>query len=141
MKVDTIKTSFVGGEFAPALFGRTDIAQYANACEEVENFLIRPYGPLISTPGTEYITECKTGGSTDIVRLIDFTFSRTDSYIIEMGVGYFRFYTNGAIVVSNGTTPYEVAHSYTANDLFRCPVLPAKRRDFSSRIPHTPHKG
>lgn len=118
MKIDTIQTSFVGGEFAPALFGRTDIAQYANACAIVENFTIRPYGSLISTPGTEYIQECVTGGSTGIVRLIPFTFSRTDSYVIEMGIGYFRFYTNGAIVVSPGTTPYSVAHTYTADELF-----------------------
>lgn len=117
MKVDLIQTSFVGGEFAPALYGRTDIAQYANACAEVENFIVRPYGPLISTPGTEYINACKTGGTTSIVRLIQFIFSRTDSYIIEMGVGYFRFYTNGAIVCSTGTTPYEVAHTYTAEEI------------------------
>lgn len=118
MKIDTIQTSFVGGEFAPSLFGRTDVSQYANACATVENWLIRPYGSLISTPGTEYITECKTGGTTSIVRLIQFIFSRTDSYIIEMGVGYFRFFTNGAVVVSTGTTPYEVAHTYTASELF-----------------------
>lgn len=118
MKVDTIQTSFVGGELAPALFGRTDVAQYENACATLENFLIRPYGPVISTPGTEYINACKTGGSTGIVRLIQFIFSRTDSYIIEMGVGYFRFYTNGAVVVSPGTTPYEVAHTYTAAEIF-----------------------
>lgn len=117
MKIDTCQTSFVGGEIAPSLFGRTDIAQYANACEIVENMLIRPYGSLISSPGTEYINACKTGGSTSISRLIPFIFSRTDSYIIEMGVGYFRFYTNGAVVVSPGTTPYEVAHTYTATEL------------------------
>ena len=90
MKIDTIQTSFAAGELGPALFGRTDIAQYANACALVENFLIRPYGPVISTPGTEFINACKTGGSTSIVRLIEFIFSRTDSYIIEVGVGYFR---------------------------------------------------
>lgn len=118
MKVETIQTSFVGGEFAPALFGRTDIAQYANAAATMENFLIRPYGSVISAPGTEFISECKTGGSTGISRLISFSFSRTDSYIIEMGVEYFRFYTDGGIVVSPGTTPYEVAHTYTADELF-----------------------
>ena len=117
-KVDTIQTSFVGGEFAPSLFGRTDIAQYANACATLENFLIQPHGSIISTPGTEYINECKTGGTTSISRLISFTFSRTDSYIIEMGVGYFRFYTAGSLVVSPGTTAYEVAHTYTATELF-----------------------
>lgn len=117
MKVDTIQTSFTGGELAPALFGRTDIAQYDNACAILENFLVRPYGPAISTPGTEYINACKTGGSTGIVRLLPFVFSRTDSYVIEMGVGYFRFYTDGAVVCSTGTTPYEVAHTYTAAEI------------------------
>lgn len=117
MKIDTIQTSFSGGEFAPELLGRTDVAQYTNACAIVENFLIRPYGPLISTPGTEFINACKTGGSTSIVRLLEFVFSRTDSYIIEMGVGYFRFFTNGAVVVSTGSTPYEVTHTYTATQI------------------------
>jgi hypothetical protein len=117
MKVDTLQTSFVGGEFGPALFGRTDIAQYENACETLENFLVRPYGSAISTPGSEFINECKTGGSTGIVRLLEFNFSRTDAYVIEMGVEYFRFYTNGAVVVSPGTTPYEVAHTYSASEI------------------------
>lgn len=117
MKVDTIQTSFTGGEFATALFGRTDIAQYGNACAVIENFLIRPYGPLLSTPGLEYINACKTGGSTGIVRIIEFVFSRTDSFIIEFGVGYLRFYTNGGVVVSSGTIPYEITHTYTATEI------------------------
>lgn len=117
MKIETIQTSFVGGEFAPALYGRTDIAQYANAAKIVENFIVRPYGSLISTPGTEFINACKTGGSTGISRLIEFIFSRSDSYVIEMGVGYLRFYTDGAVVVSTGTTPYEISHTYTASEI------------------------
>jgi len=100
MKLDTIKTSFVGGEFSPRLFGRTDIAQYENACETLENFLIRPYGSAISTPGTEFINACKTGGSTGLARLMPFVFSKDDSYIIEAGYNYFRFYTDGAVVTT-----------------------------------------
>lgn len=118
MKLDTIQTSFVNGEIAPALFGRTDVAQYQSACETVENFMLRPYGSLISAPGTEYVNACKTGGSTSISRLIKFIFSRTDAYAIEVGVGYFRFFNNGAVVVSSGTTPYEVSHTYSASELF-----------------------
>lgn len=117
MKLDTIQTSFVGGEIAPTLFGRTDIAQYETAVAQLENFLVRPYGPVISTPGTEFISECKTGGTTSTSRLIEFIFSRSDSYVIEMGVDYFRFYTNGGQVLSSGTT-YEIAHPYQADDLF-----------------------
>lgn len=116
-KVDTIQTSFAVGELAPSLFGRTDIAQYANAVAILENFLIKPSGSIISTPGTEYIYACKTGGSTSIARLLQFVFSRTDSYIIEMGVGYFRFFTAGAVVCLTGTTPYEVAHTYSATEI------------------------
>ena len=118
-KIDTIQTSFVGGEFGPSLLGRTDISQYANACAIVENFLIRPFGSMISTPGTEFINQCVTGGSTTIqgIRLFPFKFSVIDSYIIEMGVGYFRFYTDGAVVVSTGTTPYQIAHTYAAADI------------------------
>lgn len=116
MKVDTIQTSFAGGEFGPDLYGRTDIAQYANACEIVENFLIRSYGPAISAPGTKYIGTVST--STVKNRLIKFIFNRTDSYVIEMGPLYFRFYTNGGIVVTTGTTPFQLAHTYTESQIW-----------------------
>jgi hypothetical protein len=119
-RVDPIKTSFSSGEIGPSLYGRTDIAQYQNACEIVENFLCRPYGSIISTPGTEFIKEAKISalGTDSTVRLIQFIFSRTDAYIIEMGVDYFRFFTDGAVVVSTGTIPYEVAHTIKRCYLF-----------------------
>jgi hypothetical protein len=59
LKVETVQTSFVGGEFATDLLGRTDIAQYSNACETLENILIRPYGSALSCPGTEFISDSK----------------------------------------------------------------------------------
>lgn len=119
-KYDHIKTSFVGGEFGDALQGRVDVAQYENACEILENFLVRPYGTAISTPGTEFIRETKlsAAGSDSTVRLIPFVFSRTDAYIIEFGESYFRFYTDGGIVVTTGTTPFELAHTYLESELF-----------------------
>ncbi len=115
-KTDVIKTSFAGGEFGPSLFGRTDIAQYANACEIVENFLVRPYGSAISTPGTRYVATVKD--STKETRLIKFIFNQSDAYIIEMGDLYFRFYTNGATVVTSGTTPYEIAHVFSEDEIW-----------------------
>lgn len=114
-KVDVIQTSFVGGEFGPSLFGRTDIAQYANACATVQNWIIRPFGSIVSAPGTMYVNAAKTGGSTSLtgIKLIPFVFSVTDAYVIEMGDKYFRFYTSDAVVVSGGTT-YDIAHIYAA---------------------------
>lgn len=115
MKVDIIQTSFGSGEIGPSLYGRTDIAQYQNACQIVENFLVKTSGALISTPGTSYIQT--VSNSTLRTRLIKFVFNRTDAYIIEMGKFYFRFYTNGGIVVTTGTTPYVLQHIYDESEI------------------------
>lgn len=115
-KVDVIQTSFTAGEFGAALFGRTDIAQYSNACAIVENFLPRSYGPAISTPGTTYVAT--VSNSTLRTRLIKFVFNRTDAYAIEMGRKYFRFYTNGGVVVTTGTTPFTLTHVYDETEIF-----------------------
>ena len=116
MKFDIIQTSFGTGEIAPAIFGRVDIAQYANACEIVENFLIKTSGSAISTPGTTYVQT--VSNSTLRTRLIKFIFNRTDAYVIEMGKYYFRFYTNGGIVVTTGTTPFVLSHIYDDTEVF-----------------------
>lgn len=102
MKVDTIQTSFAGGEFGPSLYGRTDVAHYQNACEIVENFLVRSYGPAISTPGTRYVAT--VSDSTLNTRLLKFVFNRNDSYAIEAGNRYMRFFTNrGQVITASGT--------------------------------------
>lgn len=111
MKTDIIQTSFSGGEFGPSLYGRTDIAQYANACQIVKNFLPRSYGSAISMPGTRYVAT--VSDSTLKTRLIPFIFNRTDAYAIEMGDLYMRFYTDrGQVVTGAGT---EDLSAFTAN--------------------------
>ena len=119
-KVDVIKTSFTGGEFGASLLGRTDVAQYDNACAIVQNMLVRPYGSAISAPGTLYVNECKHSalGTDSAVRLIDFVFNQSDAYAIEMGANYFWFYTDRGVVVTTGTTPFELAHVYDEDELF-----------------------
>jgi len=119
-KVSYIKTSFAGGEFGSSLWGRTDVAQYDNACEIVENMLVRPYGSAISTPGTIFINEGKLSAlNTDSsIRLLPFIFNRTDSYVLEAGEEYFRFYTDRGLVITTGTTPFELAHIYDDEEIF-----------------------
>lgn len=111
MKYDIIQNNFNGGEFGDSLRGRTDIVQYNNACEIVENFLPRSYGSVISMPGTRYVAT--VSDSTLNTRLIPFVFNRTDSYIIEMGDMYMRFFTNrGQVITPSGT---ETLTAFTAN--------------------------
>ena len=59
MKIEVVQESFTGGQFSASLFGRTDIAQYENACAIIQNFLIKSKGSLISCPGTEFINYAK----------------------------------------------------------------------------------
>jgi len=114
-KVDIIQTSFVGGEFGASLLGRTDFPQYANALAIVQNWIVRPYGSLVSCPGTMFVNAAQTGGSTTLsgIKLVPFVFSVTDAYVIEMGGGNFSFYTSDAVVVSGGTQ-YTLSHTYAA---------------------------
>ena len=118
-KVTPIYTSFVGGEFSPFLFGRTDVTHYYNACETLENMLVRPYGLAIRTQGTKFINEVKD--STKAVRLLKFVFNRADSYVIEMGEYYFRFYTNlGQVVKTLGdTTGWITATPYVVGNFVK----------------------
>jgi len=103
-KVDLVQTTFTGGKISESLSARSDTRMYENSCDTINNFLVRPYGPLISCPGTEYINDTKNSASgtasTNRVRVIEFIFSRTDAYVIEMGPSYFRFFTDGASVES-----------------------------------------
>lgn len=110
-KIDIIQTSFSSGEFGPSLYGRTDIAQYSNACAIVQNMLPTSYGPAISMPGTRYVAT--VSDSTLRTRLIKFVFNKTDAYVIEMGDLYMRFFTNRGQVVTPGGT--EDLSSFVAN--------------------------
>jgi hypothetical protein len=65
----------------------------------------------MNRPGLQYIAEVKD--STKRTRLLEFVFNEADAFIIEMGEFYFRFYTLGAQVGG----PYEVAHTYTEDEI------------------------
>lgn len=108
-------TSFSSGLLGAKLRGRNDVQQYKSGCKTLTNMVVMPQGGATKRPGTKKIAAQKTVGET--VRLIPFVFSATESYIIEMGVGYFRFYKAGAQIAFAGF-PYEVANTYTEAQLF-----------------------
>lgn len=91
-KTTTSKTNFTKGEFSPLLLGRFDIAAYANAAKTIENFLVLNAGGATRRPGSKYVAEVKT--SADDTRIIDFQFSTSQAYILELGDFYVRFYTD-----------------------------------------------
>jgi len=82
--------------------GRTDFAKYFNGATNIENFVVMPHGPITRRPGTYFVSEIKT--SANKTRLIPFTFSTEQTYILEFGDQYIRFFKdNGQIVEANKT--------------------------------------
>ena len=95
-------TNFTGGELSPRLDGRNDLAKYASGCKTLQNMIVYPHGSAARRPGTTFVAEVKT--SSAFTRLIPFEFSTTQTYILEFGDDYIRFYKDsGAILEANKT--------------------------------------
>lgn len=113
MKAAPIQTAFNGGELSPLIAGRVDVAKYGNGCKRLVNFLPTAQGPAIARPGTLYVAEVKN--SAHRTWLVRFEFSVEESYILEFGNAYIRFYTNRAQVLSGPA--YEIVSPYAVADL------------------------
>lgn len=113
--VKTLQRSFAGGEVSPEMYGRIDDVKYQSGVELCRNFITKPQGPAENRPGLRFVREVKD--STKAVRLIPFTFSTTQTMVLELGAGYFRFHTQGGTLLSGGS-PYEISNPYAEADLF-----------------------
>ena len=113
--IRTLQRSFAGGEMSPEMFGRIDDAKFQAGLATCRNFIVKPQGPAENRPGFAFVREVKD--SSKRVRLIPFTFATTQTMVIEVGAGYFRFHTQGGTILAGGV-PYEVANPYAEGDLF-----------------------
>jgi len=109
-------TSFVSGEFSAKMDGRTDFEKYSSGVKTMENFLVHPQGAATRRIGTQFISEVKTSSAK--TRLIPFEFSTTQTYVLEFGNTYIRFYKDKGQIVTGGSTPYEISSPYLTAELF-----------------------
>ena len=115
-RVSPILTNFTAGEISPRLLGRVDLARYANACRELTNFIVLPYGGVTRRPGTRFIHACKTVVGKTQARLVPFIFNESDAYVLEFGHNYIRFFREQGIIESGGS-PYEIATTIDEDQL------------------------
>jgi len=108
-------TNFTGGELSPRLDGRNDLAKYPTGCKTLENMIIYPHGSAARRSGTQYVAEVKD--SSKETRLIPFEFSTTQTYILEFGDQYIRFYKDDGQILSGGSA-YEISSPYLEAELF-----------------------
>jgi len=108
-------TNFTGGELSPRLDGRNDLAKYNSGCKTLENMIVYPHGSASRRSGTQFVSEVKD--STKKTRLISFEFSTVQTYILEFGDQYIRFYKDNGQILSGGS-PYEISSPYLEAELF-----------------------
>ena len=95
-------TNFTGGELSPRLDGRNDLSKYSSGCKTLENMIIYPHGSAARRSGSRFVAEVKSSAAK--TRLIPFEFSTTQTYMMEFGNQYIRFYKdNGQILEGDKT--------------------------------------
>ena len=109
--VRTLQRSFNGGELTGEMFGQVNDAKYQTGLATCRNFIVLPHGPVTNRPGTAYVRAVKD--STKRTRLIPFSYSTTQTMVIELGVGYIRFHTSGATLNTGTVTAWSSATAYT----------------------------
>ena len=107
--------SFTAGELSPRMEGRTDFQKYYSAGTIINNFVIQPHGPVTRRPGSVFVSEVKN--SAHNTRLIPFSFSTTQTYILEFGDQYIRFYKDSGQITSGGAA-YEIVSPYLHTEVF-----------------------
>jgi hypothetical protein len=97
MALTPIINSFNGGEYSPKVWEREDLEKYFSGCRLLENMYAEPYGNASNQPGTYFVNEVKDSSDTTI--LIPFKHSTGQSYQLEFGDLYIRFYKDQGQIV------------------------------------------
>ena len=114
MPLFPLKPSFAGGELTPALYGRTDLQKYDIGAAKLENAYVLRYGGASRRPGFRYVAPTQENQK---ARLIPFSYSTEQNYILEFTAGTIRVYANGGIVVGQDGEPIKVGSPYKEADL------------------------
>jgi hypothetical protein len=107
--------AFSGGEMSPDMYGRIDDVKFQTGAASMRNFIATPQGPAQNRSGLSFVRAVKD--STKQTRLIPFTFNTTQTMVIELGAGYFRFHTQGSTLVAGTATAWSNATAYTVGTL------------------------
>lgn len=113
--IRTLQRSFAGGEVTPEFWSRIDDAKYQTGLAKCRNFICKPQGPAENRAGTQFVREVKD--STKETRVIPFTYSTTQTMVIELGAGYFRFHTAGATLLYSAPAAWLTATAYAVGDI------------------------
>lgn len=111
------QSNFTAGELSPRMKARGDVARYQNGAEIIENGVVVVHGGVLRRNGTRFLQATKY--PTRKSRLIRFVLSVSQSFMLEFGHNYVRFYngSNGSTLLDDALATLEVASPYTEDQL------------------------
>lgn len=112
-RVSPLLATFNAGEWDPTMWGRSDYPKYNKACRRLENFFPKVQGPVVRRPGTRYVATSKSNG---VARLQDFQYNDEQSYCLEFGDTYVRFFREQG-QISGAASTAAVTNGDFATDL------------------------
>lgn len=105
--VDYQRHSFLGGEVSPSLYERADMDKFGRWFSMAENIRFRETGAFRNRCGFVKVADTKHNLAGEIIKLLAFSFNDEESFLVELGPGYARFYRNGKPIMA-GNVPYEI---------------------------------
>jgi len=120
-RVHPFQSNFTAGELSPRLEGQIDFKKYFNGCSELTNMVVYPHGGATRRGGTHFVSEVKD--STKEVRLIPFEFNITQSYVLEFGDQYIRFYKDNGQISTTPNSVLEVLMSASGDNYTTVPTV------------------
>jgi hypothetical protein len=109
------QSNFNAGELSPLFGGRVDMAKYGNGCYRMRGFIPLPQGPARRRSGTMYVAATKDNAAQSW--LMPFVYSEEDSFALEFGEEYVRFYTDNGQLISSGVAAWVTLTAYAIGDL------------------------
>jgi energy-converting hydrogenase Eha subunit H len=116
-----MQNSFSSGELSASLYGRVDLDKYHTGLQTCRNAFVDYRGGITRRPGTRMVGA--TIEPTTRPRLIPFTYSSLQAYVLVFGTGTMRVIRNGGFVTEpaiamtrSGTTYTATAHGLTTGD-------------------------
>ncbi len=101
-RASQIQNAFNAGELSSLMLGRSDVDKYGAGLFVCLNALCLSQGAWTRRPGTAYLHQTRHHDKNS--RLIPFQFSVTQTYVLEFGEGYIRFFTEHGILAEASQT-------------------------------------
>jgi hypothetical protein len=92
------QNSFNAGELSALILGRQDVAKYQSGLYVCLNSIPLVQGAWTRRPGFAYLHQCKHHDK--LARVIPFQYSITQTYVLEFGEEYIRFFTSHGILTA-----------------------------------------